>query len=59
MRREQLVQARCSPLEKRAAKAIADAEGLGIGETLRLLIRAEAKRRGLWVPRDTDPSIPD
>lgn len=46
--KSEAVFARLIPTEKRVLLAIARAERRNVSETLRELIRAEAKRRGLW-----------
>ena len=46
--RTELLKATCTQEEKRALLAIADQECQKQAETLRFLVRQEAKRRGLW-----------
>ena len=50
MKRGEILRARCTKREKSVLHAIAAAEALGLSEALRLLVRTEAKRRGLWDP---------
>ncbi|NIV34991.1 MAG: hypothetical protein GWN58_37710 [Anaerolineae bacterium] len=51
MNKTERVRAACTPLERRAAEAIAETEGIKLSELLRELIRKEAKSRGLWPPQ--------
>ena len=50
MNRSEMVSVRVLPEEKRALVRIARQERRKPSELLRELIRAEAKRRGLWPP---------
>ena len=50
MARTEEVRARVTPSEKRALALLAYQEDRRPTEALRELIRAEAKRRGLWPP---------
>lgn len=56
-RKSELLQARLIPLEMRAVLEIAQEEKLNLAETVRMLVRAEAKRRGLWPLQNTRASM--
>ena len=50
MRKTESLQVRCTPLERKALEAVAQAEGRKMSEMLRELIREGAQKRGLWPP---------
>jgi hypothetical protein len=53
--KSELLQARLIPLEMRAVLEIGQEEKLNLAETVRMLIRSEAKKRGLWPPQGEPP----
>jgi hypothetical protein len=49
-----IIKTRAVPEEKQALAQIAKQERLSMSETLRDLIRQEARRRGLWPPGSSE-----
>lgn len=52
--REKQLRARISDAEEMLIRHLARIERVGISEAVRLALREEGKRRGLWPPREGD-----
>jgi len=51
-RRENFIHFRVGPAEREALRRLSELECLGISETMRLVLREAAKRRGVWPSRE-------